>query len=130
MDNILFEKFVVEALRAFPKKLRDAMQNVAIVIEYAPRAKRSDEHEVLHGSILLGLYQGVPQISWGRAESGILPDKITIFKLPIEQLAHTEAEVKDLVKEVLWHEIGHHFGFTDWQLRKMEARRKKKRQTS
>ncbi|MEK7524464.1 MAG: metallopeptidase family protein [Patescibacteria group bacterium] len=126
----LFEKFVAEALASFPKKLRDAMGNVAIVIEDFPRAKKSGEHEVLHRSILLGLYQGVPQPLWGRAESGILPDKITIFKGPIEQLAHTEAEVKDLVKEVLWHEIGHHFGFTDAQLRGIEARRKKKRHGS
>lgn len=125
MEYSAFEKLIDEALSEFPAKLRKAISNVAIVIEPQARRTRKNEQEIHHRSMLLGLYEGVPQSAWGRRESGILPDKITIFQEPIESLAHDEKELKELVKDVVWHELGHHFGFTDAELRKIEARRRK-----
>lgn len=126
MDSKQFEKLVDEALREFPKKLRDAIGNVAIVIETFPRSKKVGEIEITRGAVLLGLYEGVPQNMWGRNQSGIPPDKITIFQGSIESIAKSESNVKKLVRDVVWHELGHHFGFGENDLRKIEARRRAK----
>jgi len=127
MPHPLFGQFVDDAVASLPKKLRDAMDNVAIVVEPFPRIKKVGEREILRGTILLGLYEGVPQIQWGRRQSGLPPDKITIFQSTIESLVADEANLKELIKEVVWHEIGHHFGFNEEEIRKIEARRKQKK---
>lgn len=118
-----FEKLVSSALSSFPKRLRDAISNVTIVIENSPRKKHSNEIEIGSKGLLLGLYEGVPQTTWGRTQSGVLPDKITIFKQSIESIATDDSSLKKLVRDVVWHEIGHHFGFTDDELRRIEKRR-------
>lgn len=126
MDALRFEKLVSSALASFPKRLRDAMSNVAIVIENSPRARHGHETEIGRRGLLLGLYEGVPQTAWGRTQSGVLPDKITIFQQSIEKLAADDESLKELVRDVVWHEIGHHFGFSDKELRRMEQRRRQK----
>lgn len=123
--NILqFEKLVSSALSSFPKRLRDAISNVAIVIENSPRKRHANEIEIGNKGLLLGLYEGIPQTQWGRTQSGVLPDKITIFQQSIESLATDDNSLKELVRDTVWHEIGHHFGFTDKELRGIEKRRK------
>ena len=124
--NPKFAQFVDEAIQALPAGIRKAIGNVAIVIEPFPRSKMSGEIEINRGSILLGLYQGIPQNVWGRSESGLPPDKITIFQNTIEMLAGaSENKLRELVKDVVWHEIGHHFGFNEEQMRKIERKRKR-----
>lgn len=127
VNTLRFEKLVSSALSSFPKKLRDAVSNVAIVIEDSPRKKHINEIEIESKGLLLGLYEGVPQTTWGRTQSGVLPDKITIFKQSIESLATDDSSLKKLVRDVVWHEIGHHFGFTDKQLHSIENRRIRKK---
>ena len=73
--------------------------------------------------ILFGLYEGVPQIKRGVYYSA-LPDKITIFKNSIEQYARTPDEIKEIVKNTVWHEIAHHFGLDENEVRRIERRRK------
>ena len=119
-----FENLVSSAFSSLPKRLRDAISNVAIVVENSPRKKHANEIEIGSKGLLLGLYEGVPQTQWGRTQSGILPDKITIFQQPIESLVADDDSLKELVRDVVWHEIGHHFGFTDKDLRRIEKRRK------
>lgn len=87
------------------------MKNIAVVVE----EKRGFDD-------LLGLYQGIPQNAWGRSEVIALPDKITIFKTAIEKEAKTPQAVKELVKIVVWHEIAHHFGFDEKEIRMLEKR--------
>ncbi len=123
VDISQFENIVASALSSLPKKLRDAVSNVAIVVENVPRKKQINEIEIGSKKLLLGLYEGVPQTQWGRTQSGVLPDKITIFKQSIESLATDDDSLKELVRDVVWHEIGHHFGFTDKELRRIEKRR-------
>ena len=111
-DN--FEKLVGEALMALPKRIRDKMDNVAIVIEKRPTRSQ-----------FLGLYQGVPLNAWGSSFGMRLPDKITIFQEPIENFAHSEEEIKEIVKNTVWHEVAHHFGYGDEWIEKEEERRGK-----
>ena len=97
-----------------PENIRKKMDNIDIVIE-----KGSSR-----GS-LLGLYEGVPKTAWGREFGMMLPDKITIFQAPIERMARTPKEVKEIVKETVYHEIAHHFGFSEKGVRELEKKRKK-----
>jgi len=125
MDKLKFEQLVNESIDSLPVRLRDAIGNVAIVIEEYPRTNNINESQIKRGSTLLGLYEGIPQDRWGRQESGLLPDKITIFQKTIEEFAADEANLKELVRDVVWHEIGHHFGFGEDKIREIEARRSK-----
>lgn len=126
VNTLRFEKLVSSALSSFPKRLRDAISNVEIVVENSPRKHHANEIEIGNKGLLLGLYEGIPQTQWGRTQSGVLPDKITIFKQSIESLATNDDSLKELVRDVVWHEIGHHFGFTDKELRRIEKRRGQK----
>ena len=110
-----FEQLVTEALAALPKHIRDKMDNVAIVIEKRPAKNR-----------YLGLYEGVPQNVWGRSFGMTLPDKITIFQEPLEQMASSQEELKRIVRDTVWHEIAHHFGFDERKVRELEAKWRKR----
>lgn len=97
-----------------PYSIREKMENVAIVIEDQPSDKA-----------LLGLYQGVPMTKRGPFYTLVLPDKITIFKSAIEAYGSTREEIIQIIKETVWHEIAHHFGFDEGQVQKLARRRKK-----
>ena len=120
-----FEKLVKKAVMDLPKHIREKMDNVAIVIEDKPSPDYLKESGMRFGDTLLGLYQGIPKTAWGRDFSGALPDKITIFNEPIEKIALTPKEITELVKITVWHEIAHHFGFDEKQVRKLEKKWKK-----
>lgn len=113
----MFERLVVEAIAALPLRVREAMKNVAIVIEQEPRRGKSGEVGIKRHEALLGLYQGIPLIKRDSGYFGVLPDKITIFQKSIEALSGRNGEdLTALVSEVVWHEIGHHFGLSDLEL--------------
>lgn len=103
-----FEKLVNEAVESLPKEFKAAMDNVDVVVEELPSTR------VSRGGLLLGLYQGVPKTVWGRWQGQILPDKISIYKGPIEYLARGDKQkIKELVLDTVQHEIAHHFGISD-----------------
>ena len=115
MTSLEFEKLVTEALAALPEKIRQKIDNVEVVVEKG-----------LPQGPFLGLYQGVPKTAWGRGFGMNLPDKITIFQAPLERIARTAGELKEIVKNVVWHEIGHHFGLNEKKVREWETKRRKK----
>ena len=87
------------------------MSNVAIVVEEEPP----------RGMPLLGLYQGVPLTGRSSAYGGVLPDKITIYRRPLERLYGGDAErLRREIRRVVLHEIAHHFGISDERLREMD----------
>jgi predicted Zn-dependent protease with MMP-like domain len=102
-----FEQAAQEALDELPPELRGAMSNVTIVIEDEPQ----------DGAPLLGLYQGVPLTRRGSAYAGALPDKITIFRGPLERFYGANPDTLRVeIKRVVLHEIAHHFGISDARL--------------
>lgn len=106
-----FEVLVEEALDSLPADLRDFMSNVAVVVEDEPPP----------GMPLLGLYQGVPLTGRTSAYSGVPPDKITIYRRPIERVAGEDPErLKHQVRRVVLHEIAHHFGISDERLQELD----------
>jgi len=122
MEFSEFENLVNQGIAQIPRKFLDKLKNVAVVIEDEPSDEQIKKLRLRKDFSLFGLYEGVPQIKRGAYYSN-LPDKITIFKRPIEQYAQTPDQIKELVKNTVWHEIAHHFGFNDEQIRKIERKR-------
>jgi len=121
-----FEKLVEKAVVSLPEHIQKAMDNLAIVVEKSPSPDDLGKTGTKIGNSLLGLYQGVPKTSWGRSFGQILPDKITIFREPIESLASCVQEIAELIRIVVWHEIAHHFGFSEKKVRELERKWRKK----
>jgi predicted Zn-dependent protease with MMP-like domain len=102
-----FGRLVQEALDSLPADLRNAISNVELVVEDEPP----------NGQPLLGLYQGVPLTRRGTGYGGVLPDKISIYRRPIERLAGSDPDrLRAEVRRVVLHEIAHHFGISDARL--------------
>lgn len=117
-----FEKILLLAYKALPAVFREKIENVALVVEDWPRKREKIALGVGRGSTLLGLYQGVPKKHRDSGYANVLPDKITIYKGPLLATASNKPELKALVKEVLFHEVGHYFGLTEEELRKIEEK--------
>ena len=102
-----FERLVGDALDDLPDDLGRLMTNVAVTVEDEPPP----------GQPLLGLYQGVPWGKRGPYYSGALPDKITIYRVPLERISGGDPErLRALVRRTVFHEIAHHFGISDARL--------------
>jgi predicted Zn-dependent protease with MMP-like domain len=102
-----FDEYMRDALDTLPPDLRAQMSNVEIVVEYEPPA----------GQPLLGLYQGIPLTKRGSYYGGVLPDKITIYRGPLERLYGRAPErLRREVRRVVLHEVAHHFGISDERL--------------
>lgn len=108
------------ALERLPRSIRRKMKNVDVVIEDRASPEILSEMGLRSSSELLGLYQGVPLDQRGFYYGNVLPDKITLFKIPIESMCRTKEEVEKRIKEVVIHEVGHHFGLDDERLRELE----------
>jgi predicted Zn-dependent protease with MMP-like domain len=102
-----FERLVRDALDELPDDIRELMTNVAVTVEdMSPR-----------GPNLLGLYEGIPWGKRGPYYAGALPDKITIYRLPLERISGGDPEkLRFLVRRTVFHEIAHHFGISDARL--------------
>ncbi|MFA7682497.1 MAG: metallopeptidase family protein [Candidatus Peribacteraceae bacterium] len=123
MDPHTFTQIAQEAMEALPDHIRKAMGDVIIVIEDQPGKHRTFGR----GGLLLGLYEGVPLTKWGRNFSGKQPDKITLFRQPIETYAKSPEEIPRVIRETVWHEVGHYFGLDHQQIGAMEKRWQERR---
>ena len=105
-----FEAYAREGLDSLPPDLRSEMSNVEIVVEDEPPG----------GQPLLGLYQGIPLTRRGSGYTGVLPDKITIYRGPLERLYGADREsLRRQIKRVVLHEVAHHFGISDERLEEL-----------
>ncbi len=102
-----FEELVSEALDTVPSELSALMQNVVLVVE--DDAPEDDPD-------LLGFYDGVPLTERGSWYSGMLPDRITIYRRPTLAICETREDVVEEVQITVVHEIAHHFGIDDQRL--------------
>ena len=103
-----FEEMVADALDSLPGELGRLMRNVAVTVEHGPGPPG-----------LLGLYEGVPLTSRTTGYAGVLPDRITIYRLAICAICFTEAEVTEQVRRTVIHEVAHHFGIGDARLHEL-----------
>jgi predicted Zn-dependent protease with MMP-like domain len=100
-----FEELVASAMDSLPPDLGEQISNVAVTVQHSPGPPN-----------LLGLYEGIPLTSRTSSYAGVLPDKITIYRLAICAICRTEEEVADQVRRTVIHEVGHYFGIDDDRL--------------
>jgi predicted Zn-dependent protease with MMP-like domain len=117
MDDEKFKQLVGEALDLLPKEFAEKLNNVTVTVDDFPTDYQMRKANIPIRALLFGLYEGVPQTKRGIYYSNI-PDKITIFKNAILQVCQTEEEVRTKVRSTVMHEIGHHFGLSEAELRK------------
>jgi len=119
-----FERMVEEAVLAIPAGMREKVRNVEIVLERRPTAEQDECGDGIEGEAgdLLGLFEGLSIIEQGGDISGSLPGKITLFTQAIVDEAGAEEEVARVVRETLWHEIAHYFGFDEDDAYRLEAK--------
>jgi predicted Zn-dependent protease with MMP-like domain len=115
-----FEKLVAEALASIPRRFRDAMSNIAIVVEDEPGRELLDEMDVEPGGTLLGLYQGTPLTERGSGYGNVLPDRILLFQGPLERESDDIDDLVVAIGETLIHEIGHYFGLSEEEIEAIE----------
>jgi predicted Zn-dependent protease with MMP-like domain len=120
----VFEEIVKEGIKAIPERFLEKLDNVDIVIEDEPTPYQLRKLKARENSLIFGLYEGIPQTKRGNYAQ-VLPDKITIFKKPIEKIARSEKDIQEIVKNTIWHEIAHHFGMDEKRVREAEVKRKK-----
>ena len=118
-----FEELVTEAISTLPEKFRERMENIVVVVESLPSQELLMEMNIKSPYGLLGLYRGVPYNRRGIWYRNVMPDKIIIFKKPIEVRCKNKEEIKESVRKVVIHEIGHYFGLGEADLRKIERER-------
>lgn len=122
MDKEEFENIVNQGIESIPPEFLEKLTNVAIVIEDTPTQSQMVKLRLGRGMTLFGLYEGVP----GTRGTGMYPDKITIFQIPIEQAARDIEDMKEIVKHTVWHEIAHFFGMDEKKVRALEQKRRER----
>lgn len=117
MERIDFEELVEKGILLIPTKFRRLMKNVDVIIDDYPNQEQLNKSDIKPGHTLLGLYEGIPQTQRTTDYANVLPDKITIFQKPIEMMAHDPISIEKLVAETVWHEIAHHFGLNEQEIK-------------
>ena len=113
--HVPFETLVERALADLPAEFRRLLEDVAIVIEDMPTPDQSYLGDAVDEAGLYGLYEGVPATEWG-ADMVPFPDKITLFRLPLEADFPDPDELAEEVGRTVIHELAHHAGITDERL--------------
>ncbi len=103
-----FEELVSDALDDVPEDLLALLDNVVVLVEDDPPEEG-----------LLGLYEGLPLTERGDTYGGVLPDRIFVYRNPINEICDTEEDVVDEVYTTVVHEIAHHFGIDDERLHEL-----------
>jgi predicted Zn-dependent protease with MMP-like domain len=122
MTRQRFERLVAESLALIPRQFRDAMANVAVVVEDEPSRALLKEMDIEPPDTLFGLYQGTPLPERGWGYGNTLPDRISIYRGPIEDSCDTDEEIRDAIIETVIHEFGHYFGMSEEEIEGIEER--------
>jgi predicted Zn-dependent protease with MMP-like domain len=120
MTRERFERLVEEALRDIPKRFRDAMANVAVIVEDEPPPHVLEDMDMEEDDELFGLYEGTPLPERGSSYGNTLPDRISIYQIPIEESCADDEEVRVCVAETVIHEFGHYFGMSEEEIEEIE----------
>jgi predicted Zn-dependent protease with MMP-like domain len=122
MTKTRFIELVEDALRGIPRRFRDAMKNVAVVVEDEPSQEVLDDLEMEPGDTLFGLYHGTPLTQRDSTYGNTLPDRISIYQRPIEDACEDEEDIRMCVAETVIHEFGHYFGLSEEEIEEIEEK--------
>jgi len=117
MDRARFEQLVEEALAELPPEFTARFDNVTVMVQDWASPEQLAKVNLRDPHHLLGLYEGIPLTERPRAYDGALPDRITIFRIPIEEMSRTDNDIKAQVRKTVMHELGHYFGMSESELR-------------
>lgn len=128
MEDQEFEKYIEEAVSSLPSEFRDKLENVSFFVQDYPTSEQYKKLKLRENSTyLLGLYEGTPHTKRGRYGIGpTLPDRIILFKYPHLGLSRTREDLIKRISNTVLHEIGHHFGMNEEEIRRAEAERRKR----
>ena len=115
-----FEQIVQETLHTLPEEFTSELDNVDILVESWPTEEDLRSIFAHPGTTLFGLYRGIPKTKRGNNYNAVLPDKIIIFAGPILQFFPDPETAKKQIKKTVLHEIGHHFGMSEKDIRKAQ----------
>jgi predicted Zn-dependent protease with MMP-like domain len=111
-----------EALTVLPEELREFTEGVVILVQEFPDDAVMAEMELESPFDILGLYSGVSLAEKRVEASGGMPDMVFLYRRPIlDYWCETGEDLKHVVRHVLIHEIGHHFGFSDEEMETLET---------
>ena len=122
MTRKRFERLVADALETIPPSFRQAVRNVAVIVEDAPAPELLDDVGIDPPDTLLGLYDGVPLPERDWTHGNALPDRITLFQEPIEAASRNDEEIIVTIGETVIHEFGHYFGLSEEEIEEIEKR--------
>ena len=122
MTRERFTALVEEVLREIPQRFRDAMKNVAVVVEDEPAPELLEELDMDPDDTLFGLYQGTPLTERPFSYGNTLPDRISIYQLPIEDACEDDDDVRLCIAETVIHEFGHYFGLSEEEIEEIEEK--------
>lgn len=114
-----FEQLVIDALGTLPPEILEKLDNVAVTIQAWPTPAQLREAQVPPGATLYGLYQGVPLTRRTTHYGMVPPDRITIFRGPLLARHKTREAIAEQVRRTVVHEIAHHFGMSEAQIRSL-----------
>lgn len=122
LPQATFEALVIEGLASLPVYFQQKLENIEILVTEWPSSRDLSRAAVPVGSLLLGLYQGIPLTARTGAYNLVAPDTITLFQGPIEIVAGDDYEkIRQQVRHTVLHEVAHHFGISDARLRELGA---------
>ncbi|MCL5126358.1 MAG: metallopeptidase family protein [Deltaproteobacteria bacterium] len=119
MNETIFQQKALEALEQIPASLLDRLQNVEIIVEDFAAADVLKSLNIDSKWGLLGLYVGHPLTERSVFQTVLLPDRIYLYRLPILRSCEGKDNIVHAIRNVIVHEIGHHFGFDDEELLEM-----------
>ena len=117
-----FDELITRAMDELPQEYIKGLDNVVIVQADEPTPEQLEKMKVDHHHVLLGLYEGVPLTQRGSGASGMLPDKITMFKNSILAVVQNDQELFEQIKRTLWHEIAHYYGLDHSRIDEIQDR--------
>lgn len=120
-----FEQIVADAIDAIPEPYGSNIQNLVFVVEDIPNHEQRLKLQLHPNETLFGLYEGIPLPARGSNYNLVLPDKITIFKRPLELSSNDLEDLKAKVHHTIWHEVAHYYGLGHDKIHELERRKRK-----
>ena len=117
-----FASYISRAIDELPPEYIRSLDNIAITYDDQPNQHQTNKLKLRGDSLLLGLYEGIPLTQRGSGYTFVLPDKITLFKLPLVAVSRDSADLYKNIKHTLWHEIAHFYGLDHDKIDEIEAR--------
>ena len=122
MKREKFESLVEEALEQIPEEFTKLFDNITVLVKDRPPKETYTQTGTSHTNLILGTYHGVPYKHRGAYYGNTPPDVITIYQEPIEKICVSEEDIKNKIREVVLHEVGHYFGLKEKDLKDIEGR--------